>query len=519
MSSPAQARSQSPLPGGRLDPLRLPPALEGRRNQRVDVVGVASVEGGEMARYLLAAGFTQVVGHDLQGDMEQLRRAHHLAHAGVGAAERGARLEQLLDGLSTLHLGGDYLRGVEDSALVIPTQAWFMQPANQRLHQLRAKGRPFYSLIQAYLDLAQGPVVGITGSHGKSTTSALVAAALSRSQLFPTIWLAGNDRHNHQALEAVARDQDGTGCLVLEISNRQLLQMDRAPTVAAITNITPNHLEEHSGMAGYVACKRRIVDLPGCRVAVRNGDDPVSLATGPLREDVPEFRFAAAESGLEHLDGSFEEDGAVWLTRQGRRERVLAVDRLRLRGSHNLANVSAAVAICAALDQFRWEALPLLAEGLGNFGTLPHRIQLIWQEASVDYYDDLSSTTPQSTLAALRSIGRSCVLICGGQDKGIGFDQLAAEVGQSVSAVVLLPGSGSEQLLEAIAARGGAAVVRRTGDLEAAVGIAREAARPGEAILLSPACPGFFSAHYKEGGFRQAVRRLSTSPRRRKEPA
>ncbi|MHB8324667.1 MAG: Mur ligase family protein [Candidatus Dormibacteria bacterium] len=518
MSSPAKARSRSPLPGGEPGPLRLPPLLEGLRDQRVDVVGLASIEGGEMARYLLAAGFTQVVGHDRQGDMEQLRRAHHLAHAGIGAAERGARLEQLLGGLASLHLGEDYLRGIEDSAVVIPTQAWFMQPANQRLHQLREQGRPFYSLIQAYLDLARGQVIGITGSHGKSTTSALVAAALSRSLLFETVWLAGNDRHNHQALEAVARDQEGTGCLVLEISNRQLLQMDRAPTVAAITNITPNHLEEHSGMAGYVACKRQIVDLPGCRVAVRNGDDPVSLATGPLREGIPEFRFAATESGLGNLDGSFEENGAVWLTRHGRRERVLAVDRLRLPGSHNLANVRAAVAICAALDQFRWEALPLVAEGLESFGTLPHRIQLIWQEAGVDFYDDLSSTTPQSTLAALRSIGRACVLICGGQDKGIEFDQLAAEVGRSVSAVVLLPGSGSDRLLEAIAARGGMAALRRTGDLEEAVGIAKEAARPGDAILLSPACPGFFSAHYQEGGFRQAVRRLSTSPRRRREP-
>ena len=517
MNPPAPAAS--PTPRAALGPLRLPPALQDLRGQRVDVIGVASIEGGEMAGYLLAAGFTNVVGHDLQPDLEQLRRAHHLAHAGVAEPARQAHLEQLLSGLAGLHLGQEYLAGIEDSALLIPTQAWFMQEANLKLRQLRDEGRAFYSLIQAYLDLASGPVVGITGSHGKSTTAALVAAALSHSQMFPEVWLAGNDRHNRQALEQVARDELGAGCLVLEISNRQLLQMDRAPGLAAITNITPNHLEEHSGMAGYIACKRRIFDLPGCRVAVRNGDDPISLGTGPVREGIRELRFATAPAGLETCDGSFEETGAVWLTRHGDRALVLEIDRLRLRGAHNLANVRAAVAICAGLDGFRPELLPQLAGGLETFGTLAHRIQLIWQEAGVDYYDDLSSTTPQSTVAALRTIGRPCVLIAGGQDKGIDFDQLADQVGRSLAAVVLLPGAGSDRLLGAITQMGAGESVRLTGDLESAVRIARELARPGDAILLSPACPGFFSANYQAGGFRQAVRRLSTSPRRRTGPA
>jgi len=501
-----------------MGPLRLPAALEGLRHQRVDVVGVASVEGGEMAGYLLAAGFTQVVGHDLQPDLEQLRQAHHLAHAGVPAPEREAHLERILGGLARVQLGSQYLAGIADSALVIPSQAWFLQPANSELHQLRAAGRPFYSLIQAYLDLARGPVVGITGSHGKSTTSALVAAALTSAQLFPKVWLAGNDRHNRQALEQVARDQAGTGCLVLEISNRQLLQMDRAPALAAITNITPNHLEEHSGMAGYIACKRRIFDLPGCRVAVRNGDDPVSLGTGPLGTGIVELRFAVREADLGGHDGSFQEDGWIWLTRRQLRVPVLAADRLQLRGDHNLANVQAAVAICAGLEAFQPAGLPQLAAGLEGFGTLPHRIQLVWQEAGIDYYDDLSSTTPQSTLAALRTIGRRCVLIGGGQDKGIGFAELAAEVGRSISEMVLLPGSGSDRLLEAVRAKGASDSLHTAADLATAVSLARELAQPGEAILLSPACPGFFSANYRAGGFRQAVRRLSTSPRRRREP-
>src|SRR5487761_1640227 len=109
--------------------LRVPPALAAFRESRIDLVGVASVEGGEMARYLLAAGFTNIVGHDQQPDLESLVRAHHLAHAGLERQERRERLDRLLQGLHSLQLAGEYLSGVELSAMVIPTQAWFLSKA------------------------------------------------------------------------------------------------------------------------------------------------------------------------------------------------------------------------------------------------------------------------------------------------------------------------------------------------------------------------------------------------------
>ncbi|MHB1501556.1 MAG: Mur ligase family protein [Candidatus Dormibacteria bacterium] len=511
--------SDSSRPAGPVGELRLPPALAGLQDRRIDVVGIAGVEGGEIARFLLAAGFTQVVGHDQQPDLAELSAAHRLAHAGENEVEREQRLTHLRRGLAGLNLGDRYLDGIEGSSLVIPSQAWFLNPANLVLHQLRQEGRPFYSLVQAYLDLAMGPVIGVTGSHGKSTTSSLVAAALRQARLFPFVWLGGNDRHNRQALEEVARDGGGQGCLVLEISNRQLLQTTTAPGIAAITNITPNHLEEHGGMAGYIACKRRIFDLDGCRLAVRNADDPVTAATGPLRPGVHELRFARSEESLQDCDGAFLSGAAVWMRLEGRDTEVLQTSHLSLRGEHNLANVLAAVAICSALGTRVAGLEDALGEGICRLGTLAHRIQLIWQEAAVDYYDDLSSTTPQSTLAAIRTVGRPVVLICGGQDKGVPFDELAAEVGASVRAVVLLPGDGSERIAQAVGLRSRSDLVIPVATLEEAVRAARELASAGEAVLLSPACPGFFSAHYRHGGYRNLLRRLSTSPRRRREPA
>jgi UDP-N-acetylmuramoylalanine--D-glutamate ligase len=495
----------------------VPAALAQLRQCRVDLIGVASVEAGEMARYLLAAGFTNLVGHDQQPDREALAKAHNLAHAGLPREERQERLEGLLHGLSSLRLGADYLRGVEEAAVVIPTQAWFLSPANARLHELKRAGHPFYSLVQAYLDLALGEVIGVTGSHGKSTTSSLVTAILSRSSLYQTIRLAGNDRHNRQALEEVARD-DGHSCLVLEISNRQLLQLDRAPRVGCITNITPNHLNEHGGMEGYLRAKRRIFDLPGCEVAVRNGDDPASLGTGALRSGIGELRFAEAQAGLGGFDGSFEADGVIQLRWRDRVLPVLPVERVRLRGRHNLANVRAALSVLAAVAAPDPGLPGLAAAAIEGFAPLRHRTELVRQHRGVDYFDDLSSTTPQSTVAAVLALGRPTVLIAGGEDKGIDYSQLTALAGGSVRAVVLLPGAGSERLAAELVRAGHEALLHRMDQLQPAVELAADLAEPGDAVLLSPACPGFFSAHYREGGFRQAVRR-ATSPRPRREPA
>ncbi len=497
--------------------LRLPSRLEGLREARVDVVGVGSVEGGEIARFLLDSGFTRVVGHDLNPGLDELARAHRLAHAGLTAEEAREHLGRLLSGLFELHLGEDYLGGVESSQLVIPTQAWFLHPRNQPLQRLRDHGAPFYSLIQAYLDLSRGPVIGVTGSHGKSTTSTLVARGLRAVR--PVVWLAGNDRHNHQALEEVARDAEGIGCLVLEISNRQLLQMHRAPAVACLTNITPNHLDEHGGMEQYVACKRRIFELPGCRVLVRNGDDPVSRGLGPAPQGVRELVAAVEEQRLQGADGCFEEGGWAVVRVAGVNRPVLDLSRLRLQGEHNRANLRAALAVAAGMDGVSPTQLEAVAAAMAEQRSLPHRVQLVWQGDGVDYYDDLSSTTPQSTVVAVRTVRRPVVLICGGDDKGIPFEPLAELAGREVRHLVLLPGAGSEGIRQAVRRAGHEERLHSADSLEEAVAVARELARPGEAVLLSPACPGFFTAHYGAGGYRRALRGRPTSPRPRRRPA
>ncbi len=490
--------------------IRLAPSLALHRAQRVDVVGVAGIEGAEVARLLLAAGFTQVVGHD-QAARPDFPAAFDRAHAGLRPAERAARRAALLAGLAEVQLGDAYLRGIERTALVIPGQAWFLHPANAPLQELAAAGTPFYSLTQAYLDGAAGTVIGVSGSHGKTTTTWLLAALARATGRFARVHLAGNDRHHAQCLLEVATGGPDD-CLILEISNRQLLQVTSAPAVACLTNVTPNHLGEHGGLAGYLRAKHRLFALPGNRVAVRNGDDPLSLRHCPPAAGATEWRFAAGARALDGHDGAYEEAGTIVVRIGDRQWPVVDTRALRLPGAHNRANVRAALATVAAATG----AVPSdAAATLQAFAPLRHRLQLVWQQDGVDWFDDLNSTTPQSTVAAIRALGRPCRLIAGGDDKGLDFSELAALVPEPVRQVLLLPGSGSARLRAALAAAGAAGHCRPVADLAGAVAAAAGAARSGEAVLLSPACPGVFGAFYGPGGFRAAIRRLvggATSP-------
>ncbi len=501
----------------------LPAALAPHRDAPIHVVGIASVEGAEMARFCLAAGCPRVVGHDLapESGPESVAAAFERAHAGLPVPLRRARWRALLEGVWSWRLGDRYLEGIDEAAVVVPTQAWFLHPANRPLAAWRDAGRPLYSLAQAYLDCASGPVVGVSGSHGKSTTAALIAALAARTPAVEAVRLAGNDRHHLPCLVEAAAGGPAD-LLVVEISNRQLLQMETAPAVACLTNLTPNHLDEHGGFAAYAAAKARLFALPGNRVAVRNGDDPVSLARCPVAPGARELRFARELAGLAGRDGAADDGDAVVVRRSGRMAERLPVAWLALRGAHNRANIRAAVATVAALGPLPAAA----ADALRTFAPLRHRTQLVWQQDGVDFVDDLNSTTPQSTVAAIQACGRPVVLICGGDDKGLDVGPLAATVPDPVRRVVLLPGPGSERIARALEAAGAAAHIERAPTLDEAVALAAAAASLGSTVLFSPACPGVFHAFYGPDpggrGFRAAVRALrppATSPPRRRARA
>jgi len=495
-----------------------PADLERLVDRRVHVIGLAATEGAAIVRFLWQEGFRRLTVHDL-AEGEGLERAFTRLHVGMPLAERAALWEDLQSLPIQHRQGAQYLAGIEEADAIFAGQAWYLYEANRApLAAARARGVPILGLMDLYFGLSVARIIAVTGSNGKSTTSRLIERMLCfdavqrQTEGDPArppraIWYAGNDRHGAQVLGGLSA-MTPADVLILEVSNRHLLGLSPSPWIGVITNVLPNHLDEHGGsLAAYAAVKRRLVErIAPDGWAVMNADDPqsVALAHG-LDAPIAWFSLRDMPEAAARLDAR----GHVRLGADG--ADLGPVDEARLIGAHNHANILAA----AATAHLAGAAPDAMARAIRAFEGLKHRLQLVWGAAGVEYYDDLNATSPQATEAALGALaarGHAIVLLAGGDDKGLDFGALADRIKAVVRRVILLPGPGSDRLAGAIAAAGrpgdGGPPIARFDDFGAAVADAVAAARPGDAVLLSPACPYFFRRFYLEGGEESGFRRL-----------
>lgn len=334
--------------------------------------------------------------------------------------------------------------------------------------EARSRGVEVIGDIELFARAAHAPVIAITGSNGKSTVTTLVhemaRAAGHRVRAGANL--------GTPALELI--EDPEPDLYVLELSSFQLESVDSlAPAAAVVLNISPDHLDRYSGLDAYAAAKARIYRNAGARVV--NLDDPVACSLAD--SDRPALGFTLEAPGPEDF-GLRERDGRLWLCRG--EERLLAADELRLVGRHNLANALAALALGTAIGLPRAAML----EALRGFGGLAHRTQWVGGRDGVDWYNDSKATNIGATLAAIAGFDRPLVLIAGGQGKGADFALLRPVLCAHARAVVLL----GEAAGEVEAALNGCVPVQRVDSMEAAVDAAAELARPGDAVLLSPAC-------------------------------
>ena len=509
-------------------------ALRALVERNVHVVGVAGTEGASIARFLCAQGLRHVTAHDLAAP-DALEAEFKRQHVGLSREARAAAWTALRALPVDWRLGDDYLAGVDAAEAVFAPQAWYLYPRNRAaLGALRERGVPFYGLMDLYFGLSAAPIVAVTGSNGKSTTSRLIERILQATP--HRTFYAGNERRSVQVLDALS-DMAADDRLVLEVSNRHLIDLAPTPWIGVVTNVLPNHLDEHGGdLAAYAAVKRRLVaGVPADGWAVLNADNPPTAAMAEgLAAPVLWFSRRGRVARGAWLDG-----GRIWvrLDAGAAAEPVLAAADVPLVGDHNLENVLAAVAAGRAAGA----GAAQLAEAVRTFHGLRHRTQLVWSDGGVRFYDDLNATSPQATVAALDALGHDgparVVLLVGGDDKGLDLDALTAAVRRHVRWLVVLPGPGGERIAAAVEAATGAPatlpdgavtasgadaaaagldaplsspVVERIDRLDAAVARVVEGARPGDVVLLSPACPYFFRRHYVDGGaeigFRQLLR-------------
>ncbi len=345
------------------------------------------------------------------------------------------------------------------------------------LEAMRARGVPMIGELELAWRVMEADVIAITGTNGKTTTTALTGELL-RTQVRPVL-VGGNIG---TPLAEHALEFPGDGIVVAEVSSFQLDGIDRfRPRVGAILNITPDHLDRHGTFERYVDAKARIfANQTPTDCAVLNADDPVTAGLGSrARGRVIWFSRLAP---LPH--GVFIYNGWIVAKLNGSTERICPVSEITLRGSHNVENVLAATA-CALWTGMAPSAI---RRGIAAFRGVAHRIERVHDDRGVVYYNDSKGTNVDSTIKALQSFTEPVVLIAGGKGKGQDFGPLAEAARGRVRHAVLI-GQDRGRIRAALEPAGIA--VEDAESMDDAVRRAREAARVGDVVLLSPACASF----------------------------
>lgn len=371
----------------------------------------------------------------------------------------------------TLHLGGHVEADFTQTDCVVVSPA--VPKDSPWLAAARAAGVPCTSEMNLFFERCPARIVGITGSAGKSTTTAMIHAVLTRA-FGQRVHLGGNI--GHQALLPRVHAIRPGDIVILELSSFQLEdlgELRRSPATAVVTNLTPNHLDRHGTMAEYARCKQNILRFQCAGdTAILNAEDDILAGRKPL-DNAPPRSWADLTPGRVCW---YRADDAAGLT-------------LRVVGRHNRLNAAAACAVGRTLG------VPdaTMAAALAEFRALPHRLELVGQAGGVRYFNDSKATTPESTLTALDAFEyeRSpVIIIVGGYDKKIDLEPLGCELARRAKAVLTIGQTGAT--FAALVRRhrpAGAAtgVVQEAGDLPTAVRVAAAFAESGDVVLLSPA--------------------------------
>lgn len=469
-------------------------ATTGYAGLRVVILGMAR-QGTALARFFLA--------HQARVTLSDLRSADQLRVAQEEllrfAAEHVASPPRFALGVHPCEL-------LDDADLLCLSGG--VSPAIPIVQEAVRRGIPLSNDGALTLRHCPVPVIGITGSAGKTTTTTLTGLMLAESGYRTHV--GGNI--GTPLIDRLA-DVQASDKVVMELSSFQLELFDRSPTIAGVLNITPNHLDRHPSMSHYAAAKANILRFQGRGdTCVLGADDAFTgpwLASGRCQIEAGEgqpavyFPLLATRLGFSLVDevhhGAFlAGDRLIWRQAGLPDVEICRVDEVRLRGRHNLANILAACCLAGAAGATA-EAMRRVAT---TFGGVEHRLEIVRQRAGVLWVNDSIATAPERTLAAIRAFQEPLVLLLGGRDKHLPWDECAAAIhapnadgAPHVRHVVLFgeaAGLIATALAQHVRATGDKPVpVTRCQDLAEAVTAAAQVARPGDVVLLAPGGTSF----------------------------
>ncbi|HZD50274.1 MAG TPA: UDP-N-acetylmuramoyl-L-alanine--D-glutamate ligase [Silvibacterium sp.] len=346
------------------------------------------------------------------------------------------------------------------------------------LVQVRNFGLPVVGELELAAHFLAGRTLAVTGSNGKTTTTSLCGEILTAA--FPHVLVGGNIGVPVIGLVDEARED---GWSVLEVSSFQLeTTYQFHPNIAVILNITPDHLDRHGSFENYIAAKERIFANQGPEDAlILNADDEIA-SRAAIRTKSRVFWFSSTRIVRQ---GSFFHDGAIYFraTEQSAPEFILKAAAIALKGQHNVENVLAAV--CAA--RLAGVAPEIIRAAVERFRAVEHRLEFVANVNGVDYYNDSKATNVDAAMKAVAAFPSGIHLILGGKDKGSDYRVMRLLIQERVKAIYTI-GAAAEKIITHVE---GSAPIVNAGTLDVAVTKAADAARPGEIILLAPACSSF----------------------------
>lgn len=388
------------------------------------------------------------------------------------------------------HLGPSHLDHLTQYELLFRTPG--LPTLDARLQRARESGGEISSQTQLFFALCPCPIIAITGTKGKGTTTTLLVELLKNGQ-HKRVFSGGNIGQPPIAfLDELQKDD----LVVLELSSFQLQDLTQSPAIALVLSVTQDHLDYHATRAEYIEAKKNIGRYQTANDTLITNADCITSSAFAKESPAQQWSFSTSTAVTY---GAWVEREQVLLSLPGDDPiPICRTDEIRVPGRHNWENVCAAVAAAAAAGA----APTSMRAAIAAFRSLPHRLEFVGEADGIAYYNDSLATTPDAAGAALRAFDRPIVLIAGGAGKGADFSPLGKTIAAADMRAVVLLGAEGPRLAQAIKTAGyGGALVADCADLQEAVRAAQGLARPGDLVLLSPACASFdLFANYKERG-------------------
>jgi UDP-N-acetylmuramoylalanine--D-glutamate ligase len=463
---------------------KTPMETESFKGKKITVMGLGLFGGGVGAvKYLVSQGANVTV-TDLKS-----------------AEELSASLKLLGDLPIKLRLGKHYEEDFVNVDMLVVSPA---VPDDSKFLEIAFKNSiRIDSELSIFFRLCPAPIIGITGSNGKSTTTSLLGEMLKESGI--KTWVGGNIGISLlENLKEIKPDD----VVVLEISSFQLeylARIEASPHISIVTNIAPNHLDRHKTMENYIGIKKAIIQYQQERdYAIMNYDDPILKKWETKGHQL----WFSTTKELEH--GAFLKDNEIIINHNSKSTVIPCSTQIKIKGIHNWQNIMAA-SYAATLMHADVESIK---NAITGFAGLEHRLEHVHTINEVQYYNDSKATTPEAAIAGIKAFDSPTILIAGGYDKQVSLHQFAQECVRNTKCVILIGDTAKtiQELIQDIKDEKIKPEVYMAASLDESIKKASEVAEPGDIVLLSPACASFgMFTNYEERGkkFKEFVSQLN----------